>query len=373
MTPRENALAILRYEPCQKLPVVSFGYWEETLEKWAEEGHVSKAAARSYRRYGDNSKGDREVMAQLGFDFNWNSCIEPDVLLNPPMRTRVLEVRADGIKLVRDSLGIICVVKPGVVSIPSEVGTTLTDRAVWEKLYKPRLQMKAERLPLKKLEKMPPPEKRTAPLGLHLGSLMGNMRNMLGVEQLSYLYMDDEELYIEIINTMCGLCYDCAKAMLDTGFHFDYGHYWEDLCFKNGPLVIPSVFDKLVGPWYMKINTMLATYGIDIVSVDCDGWIDSLMPTWLNNGVNTMFPIEVGTWDASIAPWRQQYGKKVRGVGGMNKNVFAKDRDAIDKEVERLRGLVALGGYIPCPDHRIAPDANYELVKYYCDRMQALA
>ncbi len=133
--------------------------------------------------------------------------------------------------------------------------------------------------------------------------------------------------------------------------------------------------------------------------------IDSLIPTWIDHGVNTMFPIEVGTWNASIAPWRQKYGNKIRGVGGMNKNVFSRDKEAIDTEIHmfpievgtwnasiapwrqkygnkirgvggmnknvfsrdkeaidteihRLKSLIALGGYIPCPDHRIAPDAE---------------
>jgi uroporphyrinogen decarboxylase len=94
------------------------------------------------------------------------------------------------------------------------------------------------------------------------------------------------------------------------------------------------------------------------------------VPIWLENGVNTMFPIEVGTWNASIQPWRQQYGKQIRGVGGMNKVIFARDYAAIDAEVERLKPLVALGGYIPCPDHRIAPDAKWENVQYYCDKMK---
>jgi uroporphyrinogen decarboxylase len=113
----------------------------------------------------------------------------------------------------------------------------------------------------------------------------------------------------------------------------------------------------------------MAKHGIDIVSLDCDGLIDTLVPTWIQNGVNTMFPIEVGTWNASIASWRQQYGKTLRGVGGMNKVVFSHDRAAVDAEIERLKPLVALGGYIPCPDHRIPPDANWDSVRYYCDRM----
>lgn len=85
-----------------------------------------------------------------------------------------------------------------------------------------------------------------------------------------------------------------------------------------------------------------------------------------------MFPIEVGTWDASIAPWREKYGKELRGVGGMNKNVFSHDFAAVDAEIERLKSLIALGGYIPCPDHRIAPDAKWENVRHYCEKMHSI-
>jgi uroporphyrinogen decarboxylase len=83
-----------------------------------------------------------------------------------------------------------------------------------------------------------------------------------------------------------------------------------------------------------------------------------------------MFPIEVGTWNASIELWRQQYGRELRGVGGVNKNVFSRDRAAVDAEIKRIEPLVAMGGYIPCIDHRIAPDAEWGLVRYYCERMR---
>ena len=158
--------------------------------------------------------------------------------------------------------------------------------------------------------------------------------------------------------------------MLEAGAKFDFAHFWEDICFKNGPLIMPAVFAAKAGPHYKRITDLVHRHGIDIVSLDCDGCIDALMPIWLENGVNTMFPIEVGTWEASIAPWREKYGREMRGVGGMDKVVFSRDRAAVDAEVERLKPLVELGGYIPCPDHRIAPDAKWELVQYYCERMR---
>ena len=83
-----------------------------------------------------------------------------------------------------------------------------------------------------------------------------------------------------------------------------------------------------------------------------------------------MFPIEVGTWDGNIKPWRDKYGRKLRGVGGMNKKVFARDYKEIDKEVERLKPLVELGGFIPCPNRRIAPVAKWDNIQYYCESMR---
>ncbi len=372
MNYRENINAILHYEKFDKMPIVSFGYWRETLEKWAQEGHITQEEAKGYARYGDNSEADKTVMQKLGFDFNWNSCVGVNPQLYPAFERKVLEEHPDGSLTVRDGQGLIVLEKPGVVSIPAEIGTSLTDRKVWEEEYLPKLQWSEDRVRTEYLKNFSDTSKREIPIGLHCGSLIGYMRNLLGVEQLSYLYVDDEDLYKEIVDTLAGLCYRCVKAALESGAKFDYAHFWEDICYKNGPLVSPYVFEDYVAPHYKKITELLLQYGVDIVSVDCDGCIDTLLPIWLKNGVNTMFPIEVGTWNASIAPWREKYGKELRGVGGMNKTVFARDYAAIDAEIERLKPLIALGGYIPCPDHRIAPDAKFENVQYYCEQLRKI-
>jgi len=41
----------------------------------------------------------------------------------------------------------------------------------------------------------------------------------------------------------------------------------------------------------------------------------------------------------------------------------------VDADVERLKPLVDLGGYLPCVDHRIPGDAVWDNVRYYCNRM----
>ncbi len=380
MTHRERTLSVLRYQSYDRLPVVHFGYWEETLAKWVAEGHISLDLARAY---GDGNPADVELNAMLGWDFNWQCMFSPNHGLRPGFERKVLKTFEDGTEHVLDHNGVVICQKPEAGSIPAEISHTLTDRESWDEQYRHRYEWDEARVTRRRVLvdgkmvpfgeggldflKEPEPEYLS---GLHCGSLFGNIRNIIGVEGSSYIYCDDEDLYTEMIDTNAELCYQNIKYALESGARFDFAHFWEDICFKNGPLVIPSVFDEKVGPHYKRITDLLTTYGIDIVSLDSDGMIDALIPTWLNNGVNTMFPIEVGTWDACIAPWREQYGKSLLGVGGMNKNVLSRDRAAVDAEVERLRPLVELGGYIPCPDHRLPPGAEWDLVKYYCDRMR---
>ena len=56
----------------------------------------------------------------------------------------------------------------------------------------------------------------------------------------------------------------------------------------------------------------------------------------------------------------------------MDKRVFARDRASIDAELQRLKPLIELGGYIPCPDHSLAPDSRWDNVRYYCERMREM-
>ena len=380
MNGRERSLAILRYQDYDRLPVVHFGFWDETLLKWAAEGHISLAEAKAW---GDGNPTDAVIGGKLGFDFNWYNCFHPRTGLFPPIEPKVVEKLPDGSRKVLNGDGAIVIQKEGATGIPHEFDHILKNRPAWEEVFLPRLQFSEERvttgyvntgkemLPFSQvgLDYLKRGEWDT-PYGLHCGSLYGVIRNWLGLVGSAYLLVDDEPLFDEIVNTVGELCYQCTRSTLETGAHFDFAHFWEDISFKSGPLINPRVFREKVGPHYRRITDLVHSYGVDIVSLDSDGRIDELVPVWFDNGVNTMFPIEVGTWGANIKPWREKYGRELRGVGGTNKKVFAWDYAAIDAEIERLRPLVALGGYIPCPDHRLPPDAKWENVQCYCDGMR---
>lgn len=368
MTNRERAMNILHYKKIDRMPAVHFGYWNELLDEWAEQGHISRDLAKGWY---DGSAADKELDKIIGWDFNWYTTTSGSIRLDPTFEYKVIETLPDGFQRVQNSEGLIERIRPGASSIPAEDDYQLKDRKAFEELYLPKMQYFPGRIDKSILNENFMKD-RDFPLGLHLGSVFGEIRNMLSVIGMSYMMCDDPDLLAEIVDTYADLQYRCAEEILKTGISFDFAHFWEDICFKNGPLLSPGLFEELCAKHYKKRCDLVRSYGIDIISLDCDGVTEMLLPVWFENGVNTMFPIEVGTWGDQFEPARKKFGKGMLGVGAMDKTALRKDRAAVDEELSRIQRLVKLGGYIPCPDHRIMPGSKFELVRYYAEKIKEL-
>ena len=87
MTNRERALAVLRFQPYDRMPLVHFGFWDETLEKWAREGRFDPELARTW---GDGNPSDVAITAKLGFDYNYYSCFHPATGMVPAFERKVV-------------------------------------------------------------------------------------------------------------------------------------------------------------------------------------------------------------------------------------------------------------------------------------------
>ena len=361
---------LLHFKPADRLPAVHFGYWGELLVEWAEQGKISRELA---QRVGDGNDGDKELDRIIGWDFNWFRTVSGDVRLKPQFESRELEILPDGSRRILNGNGIIERIKPGITSIPSEDDYLLKDRAAFEELFLPKMQFTEDRIDTEFFKNFNETRDPDLPIGLFVGSVLGDIRDMVSVIGMSYLlYDEDEELFGDIVDAYAQMQYKCAEAVLKTGAKFDFAHYWEDICFKNGPLVSPDIFDELCAKHYKKRNELCHQYGIDIISLDCDGVTDKLLPTWFENGVNTMFPIEIGVWGDQFGPAREKYGNGLLGVGGMDKTALRKDKAAVDAEIERMKRLASLGGFIPCPDHRLMPGTKFELVQYYAEEIKKI-
>lgn len=373
MTNRERTDNILHFKAADRMPAVHFGYWPELLEEWAGQGYIGRSILDGYY---DGGPKDNELDRIIGWDYNWQHVFSGYNGLYPQFERKVVKEFPDGSRAVLNGNGVIERVHPGVVSIPSEYDYLLKDREAFETLYKPKMAPDLDKrvdFGFFKRFNSDIYEKTDVPLGIHLGSVMGSIRDMTSVTGMSFLmYDDDETLFADIVDTYADMQYEVAKAVLETGAKFDYAHFWEDVCFNGGPLLSPRIFDEVCAKHYKKRTDLCRSHGIDIISLDCDGVVEKLLPTWVENGVNVMFPIEIGTWGDQFEKARKRFGNAVLGVGGMDKTALRKDKKAVDAELERLKRLVSLGGFIPCPDHRLMTGTKFELVVYYCEEIKKI-
>ena len=102
--------------------------------------------------------------------------------------------------------------------------------------------------------------------------------------------------------------------------------------------------------------------------LDSDGDIWKLIPVWMNNGINMLWPFEVQS-KMDVNKVRQEFPELVI-MGGINKKEIAKGGRDMQAEVDRVLPLIEKGGYIPELDHSIPPDISWPTYCYYIDYMK---
>ena len=207
-------------------------------------------------------------------------------------------------------------------------------------------------------------------LSIDGGSFYGFLRNCMGLEALSVMFYDDEELVSEMMNYLA----DFFIAILGravTEVNVDFAMFWEDMCYKTSSLLSPAMFRRFMVPCYRKVTSFLADHGVQLSWVDCDGNIDSLIPLWLGAGIQGFYPLEVAA-GMDAARLRSEYGDRIVMWGNIDKRALARGKQAIDQELARVATTAASGGFIPLVDHQVPDDVPLENYLYYLSRRRAL-
>jgi uroporphyrinogen decarboxylase len=140
------------------------------------------------------------------------------------------------------------------------------------------------------------------------------------------------------------------------------------MAYRTGPLISPAMVRRYMLPRYARVVSVLRERGVPFIGLDSDGRIDSLIPVWLEAGLNFLYPFEAQA-GMDVVEVRKKYGRDLRIWGGVDKRALARGRCAIDAELERLAPLIAEGGYIPHTDHSIPPDVSFDSYRYYMERL----
>jgi len=351
MTGRERFNNQMHYRPFDRTFNMEFGYWEENFKSWS-----------MFRHDGVTNNWEADIY----FNFDPFMTVGANTWLDPAFSSRVVE-ETETTRIVMNGDGLLAEVpKDGHDTIPHFVKASVVTPEDWKRCKEERLRRDApsREVNVEAVKAAHPPD-RDYPLGVSGGSMIGKIRDMLTFEGLAYACYDYPDMVEDMVETCCVLVEDFLDQVLGE-IDFDFAYGWEDICFKNGPIVSVDFFKSVVVPRYKRISKRLRAHGIDLWYTDCDGDVRPIMPALMDGGINCLFPFEVNSC-AHPAELLNEYGKDLRIMGGVDKIELAKGRAAIKAYLESLAPLVERGGYIPFCDHRCPPDVKEEDYVYYLD------
>ncbi|MCC6581393.1 MAG: hypothetical protein IT440_13230, partial [Phycisphaeraceae bacterium] len=251
-------------------------------------------------------------------------------------------------------------------TIPHYLDYPLKSRKEWEEIFKPRLNPDdPRRVPD---VDWPAIHARFAasghPVCLFMDGYMGWLRNLMGFEEFAMLPYTDMDLFEEMVETLTQIKLACLDRIAGK-IKLDYVQYWEDICYKNGPIVDPKAFRQVVCPRMKRVNDRLREeFGCKLISLDSDGDFRTLLDGWIESGVTVFMPCEVDA-NLDINELQQQYGSRCGFLGGIQKKALAEGKEAIRTELRRVLPAVKRGGYLPHLDHACPSNVPLDNYRYY--------
>lgn len=351
MSVRERFRRVMHYERADRIPNFEFGYWQETLPAWHEQGLPREVddEAKAYEHFG--IEGMAHAPVHIG--------------LKGPMREKEMIEETEEHRIYRDEVGIVCeVAKDGHSSIPHYLDYPLKEPADWE-WFRERLDP-AGRLPESWDEVVRRLNEGGIPVSVNTGSLLGRIRNWMGFEEFAVATLQRREWIAEMMEDMARMITGALREAVGRGLRPDIGSGWEDICFNSGPICDIRLFEEVAVPMYRRITDELRRGDCDLARTDCDGNVRPLLPGFLRGGVNCMFPVEVNAGSDPVV-MRAEHGKELRLMGGVDKMKLAGGKKAIERELLRLLPVVEEGGFIPHCDHRCPPTVRLDDYKFYLD------
>jgi len=356
MTPHERFLATMHFRPVDRPMLWEWGPWESTLRRWRRE---------------EPSLGDSPPQLEECDRRSWCSV---DMWMRPRYPQEILSEDDEYVTRRTEYGQTVRVPKsPDTMSMPEHIDFPVQSPADWRELKKRFDPSDPGRFGASWLRRCGIWREQGTVLTLQTKrspSLFGFVRELLGPERALYAFYDEPQMVEDMMETLTELVLGLLpKVMKDAPLTSIF--FWEDMCYKAGPLISPAMFRKFMTPRYRRITDAARRGGIDVVFIDSDGDVSQLIPLWIEAGVNGVYPMEVAA-GMDVVALRKQYGRDLLMTGGFDKRVLARDRAAIDAELRRTIPLVEQEGYIHHLDHNIPHDVPYANFCYYWEQKKRM-
>jgi uroporphyrinogen decarboxylase len=165
------------------------------------------------------------------------------------------------------------------------------------------------------------------------------VQDIVGLVQLSYISIDDPQLYTDLFDMVGDVIYEIWKSFLDK-FEDTYVvcRFGDDLGFKTSTLISPRDIRKNIIPQYRKIVKLIHSYNKPFLLHSCGNIFEVMDDLIEVVGIDAKHSNEDQI--APFSTWLDKYGDRIGIFGGIDTDIFCQKGEEEIKEL--VREIVAL-------------------------------
>jgi len=176
-----------------------------------------------------------------------------------------------------------------------------------------------------------------------------------GTEQVLMDLIDENRVYLEILNARYEFFYEMHERILQAGDGMiDFVHIGEDPGTQRGPTINMDIFEKHFAPGYKKYFDMIHSYGAKVMEHMC-GCVVEFLPRMIELGLDVYDVVQPTVPEMDIAVLEENFGGDLIFCGSMcvQTTLAWGTVEDIERQVQRRLDLFAKGGMFLGPTHAI--------------------
>ncbi len=336
MTSRERINLALNHKEADRI-AISDAPWSTAIERWHQEGLPEDTSPSEYFGYELRSAG-----ADLTF------CFPHEVI-----------EETDEYTIARNANGALQKNWKHMMSTPECLDFLIRDRAVWDE-HKHRLEVTKDRVNWDTLEGFN--QSKEAGYWCSFNAAMGydKTQGIVGSENLLMSMITDPDWVHEMFMTTAEMICQAAQIMMDGGFEFDGGFFYDDMGYRNAALFSPDMYRRLLKPAHALACGFFHDHGLKVILHSC-GCVNEIVPDIIEAGVDCLQPLEVKA-GMDVVALKREYGKDLAFMGGIDVRAMADPDPGVIEAEMRTKIPVAMksGGYIYHSDHSVPDNVSFQ-------------
>jgi uroporphyrinogen decarboxylase len=150
--------------------------------------------------------------------------------------------------------------------------------------------------------------------------------------------------------------------------------FGEPISGAHGPLISPKMYEDIILSSYEPLLDVIEKFKVQTIILRTYANSKALLPIIMKTRINCLWASESNMKFMDYRLLRDEFGKDLRLIGGIDTDILMQGKDAIRHEIEtKLPPLLEQGGYIPLADARIRKYIPFENYVYYRQLLERVA